>query len=109
MQPIYASHTFTANQVKRLLEDFPQSEYAGRFGIVQCAFNVSAAQVTVNVWTGTNQVYNGLTPLVKGTAPNADDFLFAFPIAPGERLVLEATETAGATPSMLWAMRFLPA
>jgi len=112
MQPVFARRVITASVANHLLADFPLSEFAPGFGIVQCAFNISAlgAGDGIAIWTQQLQIYNALVPLVKATSPTQDDdFLFTFPIGPGERLVIDYNEAAGATPTLLWAMRYLPA
>lgn len=112
MQQIFALKEIVASVTNHLMADHPLSEFAQAYGMVQCAFNVPAlgAGDGINIWVDTNQIFNNLAPLVKATSPIfPDDFLFNFPIGPGQRLVIDYVEGAGATPALLWALRFLPA
>lgn len=112
MQAIMGRRVITASVSNLLLTAFPLSEFAPGFGMVQMAFNVSAlgAGDGISIWTDTNQVYNGLVPLVKATSPIfPDDYLYNFPMGPGQRLVVDYLEAAAATPTLLWALRWLPA
>lgn len=111
MQSIYTSHVFSALETKFLLEDHPFSEFSPGFGICQLALNVTPVDLLeVSIWTGTNQVFDAIGPLLKTTAPVfPDDYLFNFPIAPGERLVIKAVQTPTGTPTLRWAFRYLPA
>ena len=110
MQDVYASFTFNAGTDKYLLADYPLTEFPETFGVVQLGVNTDAAGETLSIWTGPVQQYDKLVPLVKSTAPiYPDDFLFSFPIAPGQRLVLLGNATAAGTATWLWGLRFLPA
>lgn len=109
MQDVYDSYTFVASTPRYLLASHPLSEFTDQYGVVQCAFNASAAGINLSIWTGNFQVYNALVPLVKATSPIfPDDYTFSFPIGPGMRLVIYGTVDA-TTPVLLWAMRFFPA
>lgn len=110
MIPIYTSYTFAANERKNLMEDFPLAQFAPRFGWIRAAFNQSAADLNIDVFSGTNLIYQRMIPQVKSTSPILpDDYIAQFPIAPGEQIVLDALEINGNTPVLLWALNFVPA
>lgn len=110
MLQIYAANVMVASVRKNLMEDHPLAQFAPSFGLVQAAFNQSAANLVIDIYSGTTLVVARLVPLVKATAPIfPEDFVVNFAIAPGEQIVFDALEEDAATPTLLWAMRFIPA
>jgi len=110
MLQVYASYTFVASTRKNLMEDHPLAQFAPSYGIVQAAFNQSAANLIIDVYSGTTLVVQRLVPLVKATGPIfPEDYIVNFAIAPGEQIVFDVLEEDAATPTLLWGMRFLPA
>lgn len=106
---IQDSFTFVASTRKHLLDDFPLAQFAPGFGVVQAAFNLSAAGVTIDIYSGTTIVSQRLVPLVKSTAPiYPDDYVVTFAVAPGDQIDFDALPDAS-TPVALWAMKFIPA
>lgn len=110
MLQIYTSYVAVASVRKNLMEDHPLAQFAPSFGLVQAAFNQSAANVVIDVYSGTTLVVARLVPLVKTTAPVfPEDYIVNFAIAPGEQIVFDMLEEDAATPTILWGMRFIPA
>lgn len=107
---VQAQRVYTANERKNLLDDHPLAQFAPSFGLVEAAFNQSAANLVIDIYSGTTLVSQRLVPLVKGTAPiYPEDFLIQFAIGPGEQIVFDSLEEDAATPTLLWSMRFRPA
>lgn len=110
MLQVYAHKVFAADERADLLVDYPLAQYAPGYGMVQAAFNQSAANIVIDIYSGTTLVSQRAVPLVKATAPVfPEDYVFTFAIAPGERILFDALEEDAATPTLLWAMRFIPA
>lgn len=106
---IQDSFTFVASTRKLLMEDHPLAQFAPSFGLVEMAFNLSAAGVTIDVFGGTNVITSRMVPLVKATAPvYPEDYVLRFAVAPGEQILIDALPDA-TTPVALWGMRFTPA
>lgn len=110
MVQVYSSYVFSANERKNLMSDHPLAEDIPRLGWVQAAFNQSAANLVIDIYAGSVLVVQRLVPLVKSTAPIIpDDFIVNFAVGPGDKLVFDALEEDAATPTLLWAMRYIPA
>jgi len=107
---VQASDILVASTRLNLMAAHPLAEIAPSFGIVQAGFNLSALGAQIDIYSGTNLISQRLIPLIKATMPIfPEDFLVQFAIAPGERITFDLLETAAATPTLLWAMRFIPA
>jgi len=101
---------FVADTRVNLMEAHPLAQFAPGFGLVEAGFNQSAANLVIDIFAGTNLISQRLVPLVKATAPiYPEDYLIRFAVAPGEQIVFDALEEDGATPTLLWALRFTPA
>jgi len=77
--------------------------------LVEIGLSVSAAQVLVDIITGSDVIAKDARPVVKSTAPiYPDDFTFFDVAAAGERIVIAVRETAAATPTLLYTVRISP-
>jgi len=109
MPIIQKSKTFAASENVSNLLSGEFFEFLPYNGLVEIGLCVSAAQVLVDIITGSDVIAKDARPLVKSTAPvYPDDFTFFDIVAAGERIVIAARETAAATPTMLYTVRISP-
>jgi hypothetical protein len=108
--PIIAkSRTFTASENVANLLAGEFFEFLPYNAMIEIGLSVSAAQVLVDIITGTDVIAKEVRPVVKSTAPlYPDDFVYQDIAAAGERIVIAARETAAATPSILYTVRITP-
>lgn len=108
--PIIAkSRTFTASENVANLLSGEFFEFLPYNAMIEIGLAVSAAQVLVDIITGTDVIAKEVRPVVKGTAPlYPDDFVYQDIAAAGERIVIAARETAAATPVLLYTVRITP-
>lgn len=109
MPIIQKSRTFTASESVANLLSGEFFEFLPYNALIEIGLTVSAAQVLVDIITGSDVIAKDARPVVKATAPvYPDDFTFFDIAAAGERIVIAARETAGATPTMLYTLRISP-
>lgn len=109
MPIIQKTKVFTANENVANLLAGEFFEFLPYNALIEIGLAVSAAQVNIDLITGSDVIGKDIKPLVKATAPvYPDDFPYQDIAAAGERIIIAARETAAATPTLLYTVRITP-
>lgn len=107
---IQNSQAFTANQTidDVLVNNIYASNFQKLYAVTWGA-TLSATGVLLDLNVGPRQYTKGLRPSTQNRFPLfPDDQLGSFGVRPGDRILLQGRETAGATPTLFYSFRFRP-
>ena len=76
--------------------------------IYQVGLNASATGLIIDVYVGPVAIAASLIPLIKATAPIAEDFVLEFGVLPGQRVKIRVRNTTAGALTLLTSVKGTP-
>lgn len=108
MALIQISTSIAANSTDDNVLQGSQLEFLPFDARLLIGMNAAAIGLIINVFTGQDSIAENLIPLVKATAPIAEDFVLDDVAGGGQRMKISARNTTGAPIILLTSVRIIP-